>query len=259
MTGLFCLRRGITEHPMFKGNHARLYAWVWMVEHARHAPGRVEINGRFVDLDVGQLCYSVRYLSEAFGMSKSSTERFLTRLKTGTGDGPMIRVETGTGQQVITLCNYTKHQFGYDYTGTQEDEVPRHQPGQERDRSGTNIKKERKKEELNGQKTLGLEVDKKPKRITENSFPGYIGKEHGRARLEHRRAKKATINNLWLTQFIKKMDEVRKRGGDPKMAIEMIVERNWQGFEVDWFFNANPEKRSGSFGMVDQLKRQGRI
>jgi hypothetical protein len=53
----------------------------------------------------------------------------------------MIRIETGTGQSIISVCNYNKYQDVEDESGTAS--------GQHRDSIGTNNKKGRREEGKN--------------------------------------------------------------------------------------------------------------
>lgn len=91
-------------------------------------------------------------------------------------------------------------------------------------------------------------AEKKPKRITAKSFPEFISQEHAQAILDHRRGKKAPVTPRWLKLFLGKMEAVRDRGGDPNAAIDLIVDKGWQGFEPDWFFNAGGSVRINGTG-----------
>lgn len=102
----------------------------------------------------------------------------------------------------------------------------------------------------------------KPKRkvITKHSFPEWIKPDHAQGILDQRRGKKAPVTEFWLKQFIKKMEVVRERKGDPNAAIALIIDKNWQGFEADWFFNngisnqGQPQNKTSS--IRDQIRRE---
>lgn len=106
MSGFVAVARDIIEHPLFKGEHQRLYAWQWLLCKAAWKPVPYNINGQIVTLQRGQLCASIRQLADEWGMSKSAADRFVTRLKTET----MIETEAGHGKLIITICNYAKYQ-----------------------------------------------------------------------------------------------------------------------------------------------------
>lgn len=97
--------QGEAEHPLFKGNPARLSAWKWLISEACWKPTRFNVSGRTITLDRGQLCVSRSQLASAWGMSPSGVERFLTRLE---AEG-MIERATGQGRTVVTICNYSKY------------------------------------------------------------------------------------------------------------------------------------------------------
>jgi hypothetical protein len=113
--GYYRMHRGWMDHPVLRGGKfSRRDAWVWLIEHASWTNRRFEIEGRTVELKRGQLTASVRYLATAWGWPKSVVARFITRLKTGT----MIGTDSGTGQLIITICNYDKYQASDDTNGT---------------------------------------------------------------------------------------------------------------------------------------------
>lgn len=115
----FKVARGWRSNPLFGDDPlSKGEAWLWLIEHARHAATKFDAAGTIITVDRGQLATSLRRLAEAWKWSKSSVDRFLSRLKTGTGDGPMIETDIGTGQIVITICNYEKYQGGRAKSGT---------------------------------------------------------------------------------------------------------------------------------------------
>jgi hypothetical protein len=75
----------------------------------------------------------LRFISSAWGWSKSRVDRFLKRLE----NRDMIETQTETGQLVISICNYDKYQGERDTSGTQA----KRKAGHERDTSGTNENK----------------------------------------------------------------------------------------------------------------------
>lgn len=112
------------DNPLWKKEvYCRGRAWDWLVEYACHTPVQIDFNGKIIYLKRGQLSYSVRFLGKRWKWSKSTVDRFLTRLKTGTGDGPMIETDTGTGQLIITICNYSIYQPIKEDVGTASETV----------------------------------------------------------------------------------------------------------------------------------------
>lgn len=139
MSGFIAMSRDALDHPLLKDGE-RFRAWFWLISKACWKATRIDVAGQIIELQRGQLCYSVRYLAEAWGWSKSTVDRFLhrlqaesmlslTRSKTGTA--------SGTGQFVITICNYDKYQTSGEDGGTADGTTV----GQQWDSSGTNKNK----------------------------------------------------------------------------------------------------------------------
>lgn len=129
MTGFIAAYRDALDHPLFKGHADRLGAWTWLLMRAAWKPTKIDVSGKTVTVNRGQLSVSIRHLSEAWGWSKSSTDRFITRLKTET----MIETNSGTGRLLITICNYEKYQDISKDAGTPSGTPSGTGAGQERD------------------------------------------------------------------------------------------------------------------------------
>lgn len=126
--GVFAVDRGVFNHPLLSTGepYSRREAWLWLLSEAAWKPRKVGRAGAVIELERGQLAHSIRFMADAWGWSKSSVERFLTRLKTET----MIGTASGTGLLVITICNYD----AYQRLGLPERDSNR---DAERDRTGT--------------------------------------------------------------------------------------------------------------------------
>ncbi|PKR57492.1 hypothetical protein [Thalassospira lohafexi] len=146
MKGFVAGQRSRFEHPLFRATktrpYCRGYAWDWIVAHAIWSPDGYDddVGGRVVKLARGQLSYSIRFMAEKWGWSRTATERFIKRLETET----MIRTATGTGQLVITVCNYDKYQAEQEESGTATGTATGTAAGQQRDSSGTKNNKDNK-------------------------------------------------------------------------------------------------------------------
>lgn len=138
--GYYKMHRGWMDHAVLGGGKfSRRDAWVWLIEEASWTDRRRDIGGRTVELRRGQLTASVRFLAEAWGWPKSVVGRFIDRLETET----MIGTDSGTGQLIITICNYDKYQTTDDTEGTANGTHSGTGAGQERDKLEEG--KERKK------------------------------------------------------------------------------------------------------------------
>lgn len=115
MTGYVKLWRGWRDNPVLR-DPERALAWLWLIENAAWKPGRVWIKGQSVDLERGELSFSVRFLAEQWGWSKSAVDRFLTVLRnegmiqTRSKTGTPCDHKAGQGQSILTICNYVRYQ-----------------------------------------------------------------------------------------------------------------------------------------------------
>lgn len=106
--GVFAVDRGIFDHPVLSSREpfSRREAWLWIVAEAAWKPRTFRSNGQQIMLARGQLSHSVRFLADKWGWSKSAVARFLDVLQTET----MIEKVAGTGQIIITVCNFDSYQ-----------------------------------------------------------------------------------------------------------------------------------------------------
>jgi hypothetical protein len=156
MSGFITLQRGAIDHPLFKGEPARLGAWCWLLAKAVWKESRFDIGGKTITLQRGQLCVSRAQLSEAWSMSPSAVERFLTRLQAE----EMISRETGQGRSIITIGNYSKYQGTKDGAGQAD--------GSNATRTGGRSKTG----QATGQAELALSIDEHSDILGENEAPG---------------------------------------------------------------------------------------
>lgn len=105
--GVFAVSRGIFDHGFFaKEALTEREAWIWLIGEAAWKSRRVRVGDHMISLSRGQCAFSVRFLADKWGWSKSKVTRFLDRLKTET----MIGTDAGQGVSVITICNYNDYQ-----------------------------------------------------------------------------------------------------------------------------------------------------
>lgn len=128
---LYTLKRRWMENKVFaKQAYTEREAWIWIVENAFWKPGIVNIGGRPVKLQRGQLSHSIRLMGDLWKWKKDKVSRYLKKLELW----EMIETVTETGQTIITVCNYNKYQLD----PRQERDTTETPARQERDRSATN-------------------------------------------------------------------------------------------------------------------------
>ena len=129
MVGNVNISRGIFTDEAFKGQPlTEREAFVWLVMEASWKSRVKHVGNEIFSLQRGQLAASVRFMANAWGWEKSTVDRYLKRLK----KRDMIGTVSGTGCNLITICNYNKYQGGEKAIGTAKIE----ESGQQRDSSG---------------------------------------------------------------------------------------------------------------------------
>lgn len=227
--GTFAVSRQIWSHPEFAPcAFSEREAFLWLVSEASWKE-RTSRSGRVVvDLQRGQLCASVRFMAEAWQWSKSRVDRFLKRLE----NRDMLVTETGTGQLVITLCNYDEYQGQRDTSGTRAGQSA----GHERDASGTNYNKDeiREKKEIgkpisrgSSEKEILGELEKWASRTAAESFIAYRKRMKGKA-----------LTVLAAKRIATTLGEIFNARGDPDDALGMAEEKGWMSVQADWYFKA---------------------
>lgn len=239
MSGFIVLHREAADHHLFKGDSSRLGAWAWLLAKACWKPTRFDVNGKTINLERGQFCCSIRDLAEAWGWSKSTVDRFLTRLKTET----MIETDSGTGRLVITICNYSKYQDVPEDGGTAAGTRGGTAAGQQRD-----IKEQGNKgtREPNGshippyppekidEPELPIDPPAKPKRAKATVSmprPVDVSEQVWADFLAMRTKMRADVSDTVIKGFRREADRV---GWSLERAISESIERNWRGFRADW-------------------------
>lgn len=223
MTGFIVMQRDALDHPLLKDGE-RFRAWFWMLARAAWKPTPFDIGGKMVTLQRGQLCGSVRQFADAWGMSKSAVDRFLSRLKSET----MIETETGQGRLIITICNYAKYQDvekdERDSSGTATGTPP----GQQRD-----IKEQGNQGTIEDEET---NVSPSSARAKADKFPLPDGVDpiDWEALKANRKAKRAALSEGAHRQIVTKLAGWARDGWPPGPIVANAAERGWTSvFETD--------------------------
>jgi hypothetical protein len=220
--------RSIWDHPAFRPSaFSEREAFLWLVSEAAWKPRTVRSASGPVDLERGQLCASARFMAQAWGWSKSRVARYLDRLE----KRDMVDTQTGTGQLLITVCNYDKFQAQRDTSGTRAGQ----HPGHERDSSGTNEKKGKKgKKEEEGKGAAPIHAP----------LLDFVSEEQARAWMEHRKALRKPMTARGVTMLRNGLAEIEAQGMDPAEALDTAIERGWMTVKAEWVRNAK-EGRDG--------------
>lgn len=108
MAGYIKLHRGWDDNEVFRAEpFCERAAWAWLITNAAWKDThRRTSQGAMVAVKRGQIHTSLRSLGAVWGWPKSTVERFISRLETGT----MVTRETGHGGMTLTIVNYGKYQ-----------------------------------------------------------------------------------------------------------------------------------------------------
>lgn len=222
MSGFIQINRSLWSNVDFDDSEmSQREAFVWMIAHAAWRPTTAKAGKVRVDLDRGQLAFSVRFLAEKFGWSKSRVHRFLEALK----NRDTIGTESGTGVCVITICNYDKYQLVPNKSGTPSER----EAGQQRDSSGT------KKNTLNTNNTINTDTDVSVRDQLENeidiAFDGFCAMARKCGWTVPRdltKPRKAALQKRLKENTLTGWGQIlRKAGGS-----ELIANSAW--FSIDW-------------------------
>jgi hypothetical protein len=108
--GYYLMHRGWLDHHVLSPRgqeYDRRSAWVWLIENAAWAARTVTINGKLVNLDRGQLCFSIRFLAKAWHWDEKRVRRFLE----AAAGCQMIALDTAAGQSLISVVKYNTFQM----------------------------------------------------------------------------------------------------------------------------------------------------
>jgi hypothetical protein len=183
-------------------------------------------------------------MAEAWQWSKSRVSRFLQRLE----KRDMLVLESGTGQLVVSLCNYEVFQNTWDTSGTRAGQSA----GHERDSSGTNYKKDEKQKEEGLSILEEADASPKQKRGTRLSPDWEPTDEHITAALE------IGLSNEGIQNEADKFRDywIAKSG-------QAAVKRDWLATWRNWCrnskgFNGNNAGRKGkSDTIADAVQQAG--
>jgi len=114
-------------------------AWIDLIGHARWKAGHCNIGGRRINLERGQLCWSILQLGKRWKWSYNKVKRFLNELS----DDNQIDYQNITVTTLISITNYTAYQEG-ERPDRRPDERPDESPDERQKKKGKKDKKENK-------------------------------------------------------------------------------------------------------------------
>jgi hypothetical protein len=160
--GWIAVYRGFLEHEAFRREpFTEREAFLWMLFEAAYQEREQWIAGQLVTLSRGELTASVRHMGRVWGWGEGAKNRVSTLLRKLEAM-KIIQLKTGTGINVISICNYERLQPKAKDAGTPA--------GQDRDSSGTAAGQYKRRKEGNKEITPLTEVQ--PLQADGDLFPG---------------------------------------------------------------------------------------
>lgn len=109
LTNFIPINRGLFEHHLWceEREFSRFEAWLYLLKEARFEDTKLLDKGKLVIVKRGQVYVSYRFLAGAFGWTVKRVRTFLDLIESDN----MIERDTakGTGQTIITICNYNTY------------------------------------------------------------------------------------------------------------------------------------------------------
>ena len=134
------MQRGWMDHTVFKPEpYTEREAWMWMIEHAAWKPMEAYVKGKVVNLERGQLTYSLRFMAGKWQWTVKRVRVFLKTLtnvnmikrKKGAQQGIQEGAQRGAhSQNIITICNYNIYQASGAAEGHSDGNGQGHSQGQ---------------------------------------------------------------------------------------------------------------------------------
>lgn len=105
-TSYIAISRRLFEHPYWceEREFSRFEAWLYLIKEARFEDMKLYDGNTIVEVSRGQVYGSYRFIANALGWSVKRLRGFLDMLEK---EGMIVKgTAKGTGQSVITICNY---------------------------------------------------------------------------------------------------------------------------------------------------------
>lgn len=213
--GVYAVARSVWNNPMFADEpYTQREAWLWLIGAAAWNEREVRGRGAPVRLQRGEFFFSLRFLEERWGWTKSRVERFLSMLE----KRDAIRDAERDGVKIYSICKYDDFQV----VGLPKRDAIQDTP---RDATGTEAGRDRDKEEA--LKHSNIQKKKEPAGF---SLPNWVDPEAWADFLEVRLRKKAINSPRALKNLICTLERLRAKGHDPTAIINNSITNAWKDF-----------------------------
>lgn len=220
MSGWIKLHRDIQSHWIYSFDEPdKSLAWIDLLLLASHAGGSFMVKGKLIEYKRGQIAISQITLQKRWRMSQNKVKRLLELLKKQS----MIDFKTNELTTIITICNYSSFQ-----DDERTDGRPLERPVERAtdDQSNDIIRMKERKE------CKEVNIDSPKRSVSSLLFDFGIDGQLAKDFIALRKEKKAAITETALKRMKTQSD---KAGLSMQEAVEICIERNWQGFNAEWY------------------------
>lgn len=228
--GFIKLYRKIADNPLWnKKPFSDGQAWVDLLLIANHKKGVIDKRGMRVNVNRGQVGYSVKALADRWGWSRGKVDRFLLFLE----DEHQIKYQKTNVTTLITLINYEQYNENGQQNGQQTD-TRRTPNGQQTD---TNKKGENEKKK-------------------EIKLPDFISSESFTAFQEMRNKIKKPLTDRAAVMLVSKLEKFYHKGLDPNEILDNSTMNCWQGvFEPKGEMKERRQQKTFAEIKIENTKR----
>jgi len=167
MEGYISLHRKLLESADW--NEKRVWndseVWIYLLLKASHKSNVVKIKGEYIELKAGELCMSIKSLSEKFSWSRKKVTGYLNRKKKIN----KLSFKTSHLTTVITITNYCLYQ------GKEEVETPRKNPVVEKEETAIDKLDSSDVKEFKTYKNFSIDLIRKDEVFLRNLVAKLVG------------------------------------------------------------------------------------
>lgn len=208
MSGFFLITRGITKHPLFKGKPDRLAVWLWLLDNVAWKDTSHDVKGHIVNVPRGSVCASERHIADECGVGYQVVRTAIKRFKSE----QMVNATPTHGKNVITLCNYEKHQSpekGANAEGNATLTQPQRNPNAQKKQSNKETR------------VTNVTQDARAAEILATIVPQQLASDFA----EHRRGLRKPLTEKAAAAMVTKLDGHH----DPGAVLTDSIANGWQG------------------------------
>lgn len=238
MQGWILLHRSITENPLWQDKpFSKGQAWIDLLLMANHAPAKLLLGNKIIELGRGQFHTSELKLAEKWGWSRKKVRAYLNLLD----NQKMATTEGTTKGTTVTIEKYSLYQDGGTTKGTTEGTTKEQRKNNERTTKGTQTKNVKN---VKNEKEIYKDI---PEAILETVKDFEI----------HRKSIKKPMTEKAMELMLKKLNRLSEGDiGKSKLILEQSIQNGWTGiYQLKEIESGNPFKERLRKELEDEQAR----